>query len=138
MGAPRLSTTPTTISDRERVKLRVPLSPVQNVIVSLLAIGYEQPEIARELHITLHSVKGHIKAAALKVPGDLPAVPKLIVWMRGATREVLIGSAFKGLIMDQGREAMRLFRERAKLEESRNREKQLGSSEDATPELATR
>lgn len=133
--------------ERLRIKPKRPLSAMQSVVATLLGIGTSIEEIARELHVSVACVRGHIKSGAQKLPGDLPAAARLMVWARGGTREQLTGWALKGIIMDQGREAMRQFEEQARREreqdereQSRQRGKALASSVEGTNtlELASR
>jgi len=98
---------PTTVIDR--VRLKKPLSPMQEVVAVLIGIGMSPPEIARELHLSVYSVKTYIQLAARKIPGDLPSCARIAAWVRGAPKEVLTGYSLKAIIMDQGREAMRRF-----------------------------
>jgi DNA-binding CsgD family transcriptional regulator len=77
--------------DIARVPLRRPLTRMESVVVSLLALGYNYKQCARMLAVSYQCVKFHCLAAAAKIPGDLPAQNRVIVWFRGAPREVLTG-----------------------------------------------
>lgn len=68
-----------------------PLSRMQLIVCDLLGVGLTAREVAKELHISVDMVKQHTKRAAEKLPGDLPAQSRCVVWARGATLDVLQG-----------------------------------------------
>ena len=78
----------------QRVPTYRPLSSTESVIAALLATGrYNYHSLAEHMACSWKSVKTHVYRAALKIPGDLPAQVRLVVWYRGATLDVLTGSA---------------------------------------------
>jgi DNA-binding CsgD family transcriptional regulator len=89
----------------ERLALDPPLSPMQTVCVTLLALGKGFVEIGDLLHISPATVAMHIKVAANKMPGDLPHRLRVIAWARGATIDVMTGHQLKAIVMDEARAA---------------------------------
>ena len=79
-----------------RVKPARPLTPTECIVVSLLAFGENCVEVAVRLGVSKRTVKFHVKNAAQKLPGDLPAQMRVITWYRGATADVLTGDPMKG------------------------------------------
>ncbi len=82
-----------------RVLPSAPLSPMQYAVTVLLGLGKSHPEIAEELHITVDTVRWHMRYAAGKIPGDLPREAKLVAWVRGASLDVLEGLTLRGEFM---------------------------------------
>lgn len=74
-----------------RVPLHRELTDSERAVSLLLARGFKPDQIATRVGTSVHTVRMHIIGAALKIPGDLPAQTKLIVWWRGATHDVLTG-----------------------------------------------
>lgn len=72
-----------------------PLSPMQLIVADLLGIGLSAEVVAAELKITVDGVRHHVKTAAAKIPSDLPAQQRVVVWARGATADVLQGVTLK-------------------------------------------
>lgn len=75
----------------QRAPLLKPLSTMQEVVCNLLGVGLSYGEVAGELRISEDMVRTHTKRAAARIPGDLPAQTRCIVWARGATLDVLQG-----------------------------------------------
>jgi DNA-binding NarL/FixJ family response regulator len=78
-----------------------PFSPMQLIVADLLGIGLSVEVVAAELHITVDGVRHHVKAAAAKIPSDLPAQQRVVAWARGATADVLQGIALKVEVMNR-------------------------------------
>lgn len=74
----------------ERLSLHQPFTVREQTVVELVAAGYTYNQIARHLKISPRSVAGHVKTAAGKIPGSLPAKARIIVWYRGAGEDVLV------------------------------------------------
>lgn len=74
----------------------------------LLGLGYTYPRIADELGINDTTVRFHAVQAGRKIPGDLPVQTRCALWARGATLEVLTGSALMAEVTTQ---AVRFARE---------------------------
>ena len=74
---------------RNRVPLKAPLTPSQAEVVELVAQGNNFQECSAKLGISYMSVIDRAQRAANKIPSDLPAWPRLIVWARGADQTVL-------------------------------------------------
>lgn len=85
----------------QRAPLSAPLSPMQEAVVMLIALGHTYGEIAEFLHLDTETVRYHTRAAADKMPGDLESRMKVIVWMRGASADVLTGATLKLALMEQ-------------------------------------
>jgi len=51
--------------------------------VQFLAEGLSYHNIARAMGLSVETVRGHLKRAGAKVPGDLPVRPRLIQWYQG-------------------------------------------------------
>lgn len=79
----------------QRAPLREELTPMQRAVVNLLALNYTHAMIAETLHISKSTVRYHLYLAVAKMPGDLPAEQRAVVWARGATLDVLEGTALK-------------------------------------------
>lgn len=78
-----------------------PLSRMQYIVAELLGSGLPVDVVAAELHITVDGVRHHVKAAAAKIPSDLPAQAAVIAWARGATADVLQGASLKVEVMNR-------------------------------------
>lgn len=76
-----------------RLPLARPLSRMQLAVAVLLAEGRREREIARLLGVEITTVWYHLAEAAARIPGTLPRGPKVVAWVRGASREVLVGEA---------------------------------------------
>lgn len=74
---------------------------MQFAVATLLGVGLSHAEIAETLHISVTSVRAHMRFAAHKIPGDLPRESKLVAWVRGATLDVLRGTTLRGEFMEQ-------------------------------------
>lgn len=82
---------------------------MQGLCVAMHVHGKSRREIAKALLISPYTVKFHLKAAADKIPGDLPPEIKLLVWARGATLDVLTGDLLtKSLAYQREQERFRL------------------------------
>lgn len=66
---------------------RRPLTPIQEVVATLLGLRYSYEAIGRFLHIRASTVKVHVKRTAAKIPADLPAALRVAGWARGASVE---------------------------------------------------
>ena len=75
----------------ERARCIPPLTARQTRIAELLSDGYTPGEIARGLCIAEITVRYHIEQAARRIAGDLPPRSRVVMWWRGATREMLLG-----------------------------------------------
>lgn len=74
-----------------RVPLHRDLTESERIVALLLARGFKPDKIAMRVGCAVNTVRMHIITAALKIPGNLPAQTKLIVWWRGASLDVLTG-----------------------------------------------
>lgn len=79
----------------QRVPPLNPLTRQENLVAALVAHGYKYPRIAELLHCSERTVRTHIENIAAKIPGDLPQANRIAVWWRGASKEVLTGSALQ-------------------------------------------
>lgn len=78
-----------------RAPLSEELTPMQSVVVKLLALNYSHAEIAETLHISKSTVRYHLYHAVAKMPGDLPAEQRAVMWARGASLDALEGTQLK-------------------------------------------
>lgn len=85
----------------ERTELIAPLSQMQLAVVTLLGLGYDYGMIAVELGMDWETVRFHAIRAARKIPGDLPTQIRCIAWARGASFDVLDGSALRLYVVEQ-------------------------------------
>lgn len=85
----------------ERAPLTETLTPMQYVVVTLLALNYTHQQIAEELRISRSTVRYHLYLAVAKMPGDLPAEQRAVAWARGASVDVLEGNTLKLEIIDR-------------------------------------
>lgn len=67
------------------------LSPSEKVIGAMLARGVPTGDIQKLLNLNETSLRGKIQDLAAKIPGDLPAIAKIVVYFRGASYGVLTG-----------------------------------------------
>jgi hypothetical protein len=74
-----------------RAELLTPLSVTQQLVVELLGLNLTHGEVGQELGISEDMAREHCKRAAKKIPGDLPAQVKCMMWARGANLDVLKG-----------------------------------------------
>ena len=74
------------------------VSPMQEAVAVLAAIGLTNDEIADALSVGEAAVRFHLKALARKIDSDLPAKQRVVAWVRGATPEVLTGSGLKASV----------------------------------------
>lgn len=88
-----------------RVPLARPLTRRELYVAAMLSEGYNAPEIAAFLGIGYKTVQSHIETGAKKIPGDMPAIAKVIAWFRGGSLYVLTGRAALDL---DGRDAQRI------------------------------
>lgn len=79
----------------DRAATIAPLTPMQLAVSELLGLGLTYGELAAHLKISEDMVRTHTKRAAKKLPGDLPAQAKVMVWARGATLDVLLGGMLR-------------------------------------------
>lgn len=77
----------------ERAPLHRPFTPVEALVVRLIAHEWNYVQIATELGITRRTVRFHAQNAAAKIPGTLPQQMQCAMWYRGATADVLMGTA---------------------------------------------
>lgn len=75
--------------DSGRVPCTPPLTPVQFKVAALLSGGHSVEGVAQLLHVSISTVKFHVRQAADRVPGDLPPRFRLIAWYRKAPLSVL-------------------------------------------------
>jgi hypothetical protein len=68
----------------------------------MVGMGLNYAEIASRLEISVFTAKRHAEDAAAKVPGNLPAQMKLIMWVRGVSLDALEGSALSVTIAQGG------------------------------------
>ena len=68
------------------------LTPMEQIITALLAKGLNYPQAGQVLGIKPSVAKMHCHAVAAKLPGDLPALMRVVAWWRGATLDVLTGA----------------------------------------------
>lgn len=68
-----------------------PLTRHQLAVAAVLADGHTLEEAARLLGVERSTVDFHAHMAALRIPGDLPRVAKLIVWYRLANGVEVLG-----------------------------------------------
>ena len=85
--------------DKRRGKvLRAPLfrafTRAEQAVVAALGRGAEYSEIAEWLSVKPRTVKFHAEGAAAKIPGNLPAKTRIIMWVRGATIDMLEGRGY--------------------------------------------
>lgn len=85
----------------DRAPLTEALTPMQYVVVTMLALNYSHAAIAEELHISRSTVRYHLYLAVGKMPGDLPAEQRAVAWARGASVDVLEGRALKLEFVDR-------------------------------------
>lgn len=78
-----------------RVATSAPMSRMQEVVCILLGVLGSYAAVASHLEMSEDSVREHTKRAAAKIPGDLTAQAKAIMWARGATLDVLTGDSLK-------------------------------------------
>lgn len=79
----------------ERVIPSAPLSPQQWMVATLLGAGQSHKEVADALAVRIKTVRWHLRGAAKKLPGDLPAEMRVVAWVRGATLDVLTGTPLR-------------------------------------------
>lgn len=72
-----------------RTPLRAPFTDAQTAVVALIVQGADVGECAAKLGVSRTSAWERAAAAAKKIPGDLPVWPRILVWHRGGTPEVL-------------------------------------------------
>ncbi len=72
-----------------RQPLARPFTKPQAKVVKLVGQGHSFLECAPLMAMSYRGVLNHARAAAKKIPGDLPLQAKLLAWSRGATKEVL-------------------------------------------------
>ena len=77
----------------ERVRCIPPLTKTQFKVAELLSSGLSVEAVAQRLKVGTTTVKFHVREAASRIPGDLPARFKIIAWHRGAQLQVLEGAA---------------------------------------------
>lgn len=76
-----------------RVPLRTGLTRREMELVTLIAQGRSNAEIACLLRIRRDSIRTYTRNAASKIPGDLPARARILAWYRGAPLSVLCPTA---------------------------------------------
>lgn len=96
----------------ERVPTRAKLTAMQFACCVLAGLNRTYQEMADELLIASSTARYHIEEAARKIPGDLPALAKCGIWARGATREVLEGTALKVEVVSRATNGTRRERNR--------------------------
>lgn len=79
----------------QRVVTREPLTEMEMLVATLVGLGMRADAIARELGVAITTVRHHVKLAVRKVPGDLPAMSRLAVWVRGGSIDVLEGRSLR-------------------------------------------
>lgn len=87
----------------KRTATFLPVTPMQNVVATLLGIGQSHEEIAVELGVSRGMVRDHINRLAARIPGDLPATARIIVWVRGASIDILEGNTLRFEMMARER-----------------------------------
>lgn len=83
----------------ERAATTSPLSKMQELVCVLLGALGSYSAVADHLSISEDMVRTHCKRAASKIPGDLPAQARAAAWARGASLDVLTGTALRAEIM---------------------------------------
>lgn len=83
----------------ERAGTLAPMSKMQELVCILLGALGSYAAVADHLSISEDMVRTHCKRAAAKIPGDLPAQARAAAWARGATLDVLTGTALRTEIM---------------------------------------
>jgi len=63
-------------------KLTASLTPMQEIVLGMVAEGHNYSDIAEHLGIVRATAKFHAAAAAEKIPGDLPVQMKLVLYHR--------------------------------------------------------
>jgi hypothetical protein len=79
----------------DRVTPLKPLSRAQYTIAVLLGLRYSHHAIAETLHISVETVRTHMRDAAERIPGDMAREQKLVAWVRGASLDVLEGRTLR-------------------------------------------
>ncbi len=72
-----------------RVPCRPSLSRSQLAVAALLSFGLTHDQIAERLGCKRTTVRFFIEEAAQRIPGNLPASARLVVWYRGAAEHIL-------------------------------------------------
>lgn len=72
-----------------RVATARPLSNTQRAVAALLSLGHTAAGIGERLGCKPSTVRWHIEQAADRIPGNLEAKHRLIVWYRGGGLDVL-------------------------------------------------
>jgi DNA-binding CsgD family transcriptional regulator len=87
----------------ERVPTTKRLTDMEMLVAILLGLNKSYADVARELQIEPSTVRTHADRAAAKIPGDLPSQARVVVWVRGATRDVLEGRSLAYEIVTRGK-----------------------------------
>lgn len=56
------------------------LTAAQERVARELALGYDPPEIADRLNLSIHTVRSHVRHVAALLPGTEPPVRKVRRW----------------------------------------------------------
>lgn len=84
-----------------RAATREPLTDMEFLCATLVGLGMTAEAMSRELGIATGTVRHHLKLAARKIPGDLPAMSRLSVWVRGGDIDILEGRSLRFQIMQR-------------------------------------
>lgn len=82
-----------------RAPTLAPLSKMQELVCILLGVMQSYAAVGEHLSISEDMVRVHAKRAAAKIPGDMAAQAKCVAWARGATLDVLTGTALRSEVM---------------------------------------
>lgn len=74
-----------------RVELLKPLTPQEEIVCLLVAHGHNYRDIGERLQLSHRTIEKYAEEAGRKIPGDLPAQMKMVVYMRGGSMDVLTG-----------------------------------------------
>lgn len=83
------------LDDGSRAPLRSPLTATQEYACLLVGLRLSYAEIGRELGVAPTTARTHVEQAAAKMPGDLPAYWRVLLWVRGADEAALTGTRFR-------------------------------------------
>lgn len=86
---------PTLHAPMPRAPLTRAPSRSQEACALFIALGYSYESAAELLSIKPSTVRYHVLKLAAKIGGDLPPRLRVLVWMRGATSEVLTGELLR-------------------------------------------
>lgn len=86
----------------ERVATMERLTDMEMLVAILLGLNKSYADVARELQVEVSTIKTHADRAAAKIPGDLPSQARVVVWVRGATLDVLEGRSLAYEVVRRG------------------------------------